>query len=222
MSEIDRLKEERRAARLAKEADGNAPTSSVVQDGEPKLEAGVRVTIYGLESEAGKQLNGQRGIIASFVEDSGRYAVKLDSEADRSVNVRRENLQLQSSVESAAPEAVEAVSGALAQLTALEMKAAELRDTLNAEQKTLNGLDLQDAEADESLDAIGKKVTAAAAAIAKLQVGLDELDLCELDDEARGAARTRRKALNATAEGSLQPLAAALSAQLATAKAGRN
>eukprot|EP00965_Chrysotila_dentata_P178498 5894867-Pleurochrysis_carterae.AAC.1 len=44
MSEIERIKEGRRAARLAKVADGTAPTSSSAQDAELKLEAGVRVT----------------------------------------------------------------------------------------------------------------------------------------------------------------------------------
>ena len=34
---------------------------------------------------------------------------------------------------------------------------------------------------------------------------MDEIDLGDLDDEARAAARTRRKAINARVEGELEP-----------------
>eukprot|EP00931_Biecheleriopsis_adriatica_P047737 TRINITY_DN27532_c0_g1_i1.p1 TRINITY_DN27532_c0_g1~~TRINITY_DN27532_c0_g1_i1.p1 ORF type:complete len:407 (+),score=130.09 TRINITY_DN27532_c0_g1_i1:18-1238(+) len=57
---------------------------------EAALKIGDRVEIFGLESETGKQLNGQAGYISGFLEDKGRFQVKLSPE--KVVSVRPENL----------------------------------------------------------------------------------------------------------------------------------
>ena len=48
---------------------------------------------------------------------------------------------------------------------------------------------------------------------------MDEIDIGELDDEARTAARARRKAINARVEGELEPAKTQLNAAVRDAKA---
>eukprot|EP00438_Fugacium_kawagutii_P005925 Skav229275 [mRNA] locus=scaffold952:283799:288455:- [translate_table: standard] len=51
------------------------PEQPKVAEGD--LKNGSRVEIHGLESETGKQLNGQAGTITNFLEDKGRYQIAL-------------------------------------------------------------------------------------------------------------------------------------------------
>merc|ERR1712083_1008140 len=41
------------------------------------LKVGDAVTIHGLQSESGQKLNGRSGVIACFIESSGRFQVTL-------------------------------------------------------------------------------------------------------------------------------------------------
>ncbi|CAL1156008.1 unnamed protein product [Cladocopium goreaui] len=74
---------------LEASAPEEAPEQPKVAEGD--LKNGSKVEIHGLESEAGKQLNGQVGTITSFLEEKGRYQISL---ADKVVSIRPENLQL--------------------------------------------------------------------------------------------------------------------------------
>ena len=79
------------AALLEASTAEEAAEQSVVSEGE--LKNGSRVEIHGLESETGKQLNGQVGTIIGFLEEKGRYQIAL--KPDKVVSIRPENLQLQ-------------------------------------------------------------------------------------------------------------------------------
>lgn len=79
------------AALLEASTAEEAAEQSVVSEGE--LKNGSRVEIHGLESDAGKQLNGQVGTIIGFLEEKGRYQIAL--KPDKVVSIRPENLQLQ-------------------------------------------------------------------------------------------------------------------------------
>ncbi|CAJ1358585.1 unnamed protein product, partial [Effrenium voratum] len=74
----------------ADEAPDEAAPEPESAPAEGEIKTGVRVEIFGLESESGKQLNGQVGLIASFVEEKGRYQVNL---TDKVVSIRPENLK---------------------------------------------------------------------------------------------------------------------------------
>lgn len=43
----------------------------------PVLKMGDQVEVFGLQSEAGKKLNGMRGVLMKFIEEKGRYEVEL-------------------------------------------------------------------------------------------------------------------------------------------------
>mmetsp|Transcript_59859 Transcript_59859/g.110845 ORF Transcript_59859/g.110845 Transcript_59859/m.110845 type:complete len:701 (+) Transcript_59859:146-2248(+) len=47
---------------------------------EEQLQVGDRVEVHGLESEQGKLLNGEVGIIIGFLEDKGRFQIQLDKD----------------------------------------------------------------------------------------------------------------------------------------------
>jgi len=57
-----------------------------------ELTSGDRVQAFGLESESGKALNGQKGILESFVPSASRWQVNF-FELDRVVNLKTENLE---------------------------------------------------------------------------------------------------------------------------------
>jgi len=57
-----------------------------------KFEEGEIVLIWGLSSEEGKLLNGQRGQIMKFLKDKARFEVRLVWQPDRTVNIRPDNL----------------------------------------------------------------------------------------------------------------------------------
>ena len=72
------------------EEEEEAAEQPKVSEGE--LKNGSRVEIHGLESDTGKQLNGQVGTITGFLEEKGRYQIAF---TDKVVSIRPENLQLQ-------------------------------------------------------------------------------------------------------------------------------
>mmetsp|Transcript_53130 Transcript_53130/g.122042 ORF Transcript_53130/g.122042 Transcript_53130/m.122042 type:complete len:332 (-) Transcript_53130:42-1037(-) len=95
-SEVERLKEKRRAARLAREADAALSDTPAPRAGAAEsvsLCSGDVVTVNGLESDAGKAINGRKGTIVHYVAEKGRYAVLLDGQDGR-VNIRPSNLQV--------------------------------------------------------------------------------------------------------------------------------
>jgi len=55
------------------------------------LQPGDCVEVFGLESEKGKALNGNRGILTKHFEAKGRFEVRVTP--DRSVNMKPENLR---------------------------------------------------------------------------------------------------------------------------------
>merc|ERR1712226_1230281 len=57
----------------------------------PCLGPGDSVEVSGLESESGKLLNGQRGIVTAFVAETGRFQVRF--ELDKVVNLKPENIE---------------------------------------------------------------------------------------------------------------------------------
>jgi len=58
----------------------------------PELSAGDRVVILGLESEGGRQLNGQTAVVLRFLEDRGRHEVRV-VEGGAVVSVKPVNLR---------------------------------------------------------------------------------------------------------------------------------
>lgn len=103
------------------------------------------------------------------------------------------------------PAAAAAPPGPLKQLTDAEAKA----DKIDADMVAITAEAIAAADT-EALDAASKRAAAIGGAIGGLQGMMDEIDLGELDDEARAAARQRRKAINARVEGKLEPAARAL------------
>merc|ERR1712183_1261509 len=61
------------------------------------LKVGDPVVVHGLQSESGQKLNGRSGVIACFVEASGRFQVRLGSN-ELTPALKRENLKFDSSV----------------------------------------------------------------------------------------------------------------------------
>ena len=116
--------------------------------------------------------------------------------------------------ESPLPPSPAAQTGPLAQLT----KAEEKADALAAEIESCTaGLEAgPDAAA---LDSLSKRAAACGGVVGQLQSLMDEIDIGDLDDEARASARTRRKAINARVEGTLEPAKNALSQAVKSAKA---
>ena len=97
------------------------------------------------------------------------------------------------------------MAGPLKQLSDAEAKAdAIAADIATA---TADATAASDKEAVEKLSVLAANI---GGRIGGLQGLMDEVDLGELDDEARGAARLRRKAINARVEAELEPAAQAL------------
>uniref|UniRef100_A0A7S4SW88 Uncharacterized protein n=1 Tax=Alexandrium monilatum TaxID=311494 RepID=A0A7S4SW88_9DINO len=69
---------------------GLAPQEQVPAEALP-FEPGQAVEVFGLESEGGRPLNGQRGTIAKCTADKGRIEVRLES--GRSVSLKADNLR---------------------------------------------------------------------------------------------------------------------------------
>eukprot|EP00930_Biecheleria_cincta_P001849 TRINITY_DN102941_c0_g1_i1.p1 TRINITY_DN102941_c0_g1~~TRINITY_DN102941_c0_g1_i1.p1 ORF type:complete len:636 (-),score=74.90 TRINITY_DN102941_c0_g1_i1:58-1965(-) len=57
----------------------------------PELQLGDKVEILGLESASGKQMNGEKGTIQTYVESTSRFQVKLS--AEKTVSLKPDNLK---------------------------------------------------------------------------------------------------------------------------------
>ena len=55
------------------------------------FDAGMRVELYGLQSEKGQALNGALGTILGFNESSGRYMVRLGMSPEAGKEIKDEN-----------------------------------------------------------------------------------------------------------------------------------
>ena len=91
-------------------------------------------------------------------------------------------------------------SGPLGQLSKAEVQAQAIETELKA-----CTTELAAATSMASVDAISTRATAAAGGVGKLMAMMDEIDLGDLDEEPRAAARVRRKAINAKVEDVLEP-----------------
>lgn len=113
LTPVERLKRERRDAREKREAaeaaaarealEQQAAANAVLADAgggvsEGRLTAGMGVTVEGLESEAGRQMNGMTGVLLAWKDDRQRWEVKLDAK-DGTVNVKPANLRTQATRE---------------------------------------------------------------------------------------------------------------------------
>ena len=112
------------------------------------------------------------------------------------------------------PPAPPTESGPLAQLSKAEAKADALATEMAAIQSEAEG-----AKDTEALDALSKRSAACSGGVGQLQSLMDEIDIGDLDDEARTAARARRKAINARVEGELEPAKGTLSKAIMAARA---
>jgi hypothetical protein len=98
------------------------------------------------------------------------------------------------------PPAAPVESGPLGQLSKAEAQAQAIETELKA-----CTTELAAATSMASVDAISTRATAAAGGVGKLMAMMDEIDLGDLDEEPRAAARVRRKAINAKVEDVLEP-----------------
>jgi len=92
-SKKDKKEKKEKKAKDSKAHD--APTSAsekAIRKLEEKFGEGDIVVIWGLSSDAGKSLNGQRGQIMRLIKEKMRFEVRLVLEPDRIVNLKPENL----------------------------------------------------------------------------------------------------------------------------------
>lgn len=115
----------------------------------------------------------------------------------------------------APPPAAPTPSGPLQQLDTAETKLAALETELTAVEALLASA--ADAEA---IDAASTRASGCTSVVGQLQGLMDDLDLGELDDDARTAARARRKKINAKVgdEGDLTAAAQALRGKVVAAR----
>ena len=98
------------------------------------------------------------------------------------------------------PPAAPVESGPLGQLSKAEAQAQAIETELKA-----CTTELAAATSMASVDAISTRAAAAAGGVGKLMAMMDEIDIGDLDEEPRAAARVRRKAINAKVEDVLEP-----------------
>lgn len=81
------------AEELKAELNGQRPLRRHGAGGKPSLpfKQGDYVEVHGLESESGRPLNGQRGVVESYVEEKARFEVRLGPE--KTMNLKPENLR---------------------------------------------------------------------------------------------------------------------------------
>ena len=209
-SDVERLKEARRAAREAREAAAAAG-----------LSVGERVVVCGLQSDTGRAMNGLQGVVVGWIAEKQRWEVRLDgAEAHKTINLKPENARplerrapppepeappaAPASSSSAAPSS-EAGAGEAGAALALEaLLSAEGDDALGQEvaglRTALSRVDEDDVEAVDELGELGECAAALRGKLAARQASLDEVDLSALEDEARQAARGMRKAACARLE----------------------
>ena len=240
-SDVERLKEARRAAREAREGAAAAAGLSV----------GERVVVCGLQSDTGRAMNGLQGVVVGWISEKQRWEVRLDgAEAHKTINLKPENARplqprppprqggaeeggaeapsaapaapasgapVAPSSEASAARAREAQLGAdLEALLAGEGEAAIRREVAEL-RASLAQVDEEDVEAAEELGELRERATALRGRLAARQAALDEVDLSSLEAEARQAARGRRKAACAALE-TLLPEVQALCEEILAAR----
>lgn len=214
VSEVEKLKEQRRATRRAREANEKAEasgsstsTTDAAAPGEARLSSGVRVRVFGLTSEAGKALNGLCGVVVRYLGAKGRYEVAMDSQVGKTINVQPTNLQIVETEQGSGNASdVAAMRGttALEQLGAVELEAQSLAEKIRQEAEVVEVIEAEAQDAQALVATASVRVAALQATVGKLQSSLDGLELGEVEEEeARAAARTRRKAVHARLEGEL-------------------
>ena len=230
-SDVERLKEARRAAREAREAAAAAG-----------LSVGERVVVCGLQSDTGRAMNGLQGVVVGWIAEKQRWEVRLDgAEAHKTINLKPENARplqprppaRQGEAEEGEAEAPPAAPAALASSASVapssEALEAQLEALLSAEgdgamrrevaelRTSLAQVDEEDVEAVEELGELRERATALRGRLAARQAALDEVDLSALEEEAGQAARGRRKAACAALE-TLLPEVQALCEEILAAR----
>ena len=220
-SAIEKLKDERRARRKAD------------SEGESGFSVGDRVTVDGLTSETGKAINGEAGALVRFVAESGRWEVRLDSQSERTFNLKAENLSqivrfkesFNMKADAAAP-APPAPPPAAAEgppsapfrvLEAAEETVGTLEVELASVRAAFDLIDVEDVEAADELDNVARRGTALVATAGRLQGELDELEFGGLEAAVRDEARAERRAVHARLE-QLLPEASALQKRVLAAR----
>ena len=235
-SDVERLKEARRAAREAREAAAAAG-----------LSVGERVVVCGLQSDTGRAMNGLQGMVVGWIAEKQRWEVRLDgAEAHKTINLKPENARplqprppaRQGEAEEGEAEAPPAAPAALAssasvapssEASAARALEAQLEALLSAEgdgamrrevaelRASLAQVDEEDVEAVEELGELRERATALRGRLAARQAALDEVDLSALEEEAGQAARGKRKAACAALE-TLLPEVQALCEEILAAR----
>ena len=222
-SAIEKLKDERRARR---KAEGEA---------ESGLSLGDRVTVDGLTSETGRAINGEAGTLVRFVAESGRWEVRLDSQSERTFNLKSENLSqivrfkesFNMKADAAAPPPAPAApppaaaegppSAPFRVLEAAEETVGTLEVELASVRAAFDLIDVEDVEAADELDNVARRGTALVATAGRLQGELDELEFGGLEAAVRDEARSERRAVHARLE-QLLPEASALQKRVLAAR----
>ena len=221
-SAIEKLKDERRARRKAE------------GESESGLAVGDCVTVDGLTSETGKAINGEAGALVRFVAESGRWEVRLDSQSERTFNLKSENLSqivrfkesFNMKADAAAPAPAPAAPPAAAEgppsapfrvLEAAEETVGTLEVELASVRAAFDLIDVEDVEAADELDNVARRGTALVATAGRLQGELDELEFGGLEAAVRDEARAERRAVHARLE-QLLPEASALQKRVLAAR----
>ena len=205
-SAIEKLKDERRARRKAE------------GEGESGFSVGDRVTVDGLTSETGRAINGEAGALVRFVAESGRWEVRLDSQSERTFNLKSENLSqivrfkesFNMKADAAAPAPFRVLEAAEETVGTLEVELASVRAAFDL-------IDVEDVEAADELDNVARRGTALVATAGRLQGELDELEFGGLEAAVRDEARAERRAVHARLE-QLLPEASALQKRVLAAR----
>ena len=220
-SAIEKLKDERRARR---KAEGEA---------ESGLSLGDRVTVDGLTSETGRAINGEAGTLVRFVAESGRWEVRLDSQSERTFNLKSENLsqivrfkesfnmKADAAAPAPAPPPADAAEGQPSAPFRVLEAAEETVGTLEVELASVRAafdlIDVEDVEAADELDNVARRGTALVATAGRLRGEHDELEFGGLEAAVRDEARAERRAVHARLE-QLLPEASALQKRVRAAR----
>ena len=217
-SEVEQLKEARRTARQAREA-AEAPAAAAAAAA--ALRPGERVVVCGLQSAAGRVMNGLQGVVVGWVADKQRWEIRLDGgEAHKTVNIKAANIETENPrpLELAPPPATPATpaapashssaapssevgtgeAGAAQALEAVLYASGDAGDeALRLEavglRAALARVDEEDVEAVDELDELSDRAAALRGRLAERQASLDQIDLSAMEDVARQAARAMRK-----------------------------
>jgi len=224
---VERLKEQRRAARLEKEAKAAKEAGQEVSlsKSEPELEyqPGDPISVFGLESDAGKTMNGMRGRVVRYLQDKGRYEVQLDQQSGQTVNVKPAHLQkvdvTPAEIHNEGEQTEEKPQvDAEARLAALEGEVTSLLKDISLTQAEVERIDLDDVEAEEAVEEVSQRAKPLTASLGRIQSEIDDISIVGLNETQRDVARSRRKALNGVVESQLMPAISSLGAALNKAR----